>query len=343
MNKTILAAAAAFACCATLSAQQSNDFAGRTLVIHHTDGTTTEIDAATVDYLDFRDGGSVEPADPKVGDYFYSDGTWSDGGLVSINPDGTDPVWAEPRPVPAAGKTVIGIVCCTDQERIAEADKAAGFTHGYVLACKNASDPIERLNGQSFATVRWIVGMPEFEETQVVKSCKSWYQTLNGRQQTEFMLSYFGADAAIKCPAFYYSSTGFLAAPENTSGWFLPSTGQLWDALANFCGNDVAQAMVSWRNISYAVDAGYNDTNPQGPNPLDMFNAVYAPVDPAQKDILAPDDVVHKYATLWTANRYNTEGAGIFNIGIDYSGKNLMEAYLDWFDGDAFARPMLAF
>lgn len=36
----------------------------------------------------------VPPLDPpKIGDYFYSDGTWSDGGLVSINSDGTQVEW----------------------------------------------------------------------------------------------------------------------------------------------------------------------------------------------------------------------------------------------------------
>ena len=49
-------------------------------------------------------------APPKVGDYYYSDGTWSDGGLVSIDADGLNPVWAEEKPAPVEGKTVIGIV-----------------------------------------------------------------------------------------------------------------------------------------------------------------------------------------------------------------------------------------
>ena len=50
---------------------------------------------------------------PKIGDYYYSDGTWSDGGLVSIEADGLNPVWADTKPAPVAGKTVTGIVCRT--------------------------------------------------------------------------------------------------------------------------------------------------------------------------------------------------------------------------------------
>lgn len=334
------------ACFSASAEEPASDFAGRILVIHHTDGTTTEVDAATVDYLDFKDGSvdPIVPAAPKVGDYFYSDGTWSDGGLVSINPDGTDPVWAEVRPAPLSGKKVVGIVCNVDPSRIAQADLDAGYTHGYVLACKNAYDPSERYQGKTFKTVRWVVDEAEFEETPVAKSAKTWYQTINGRENTEYILNFFGSNAATKCPAFYYSSVGFSEpAPEGTSGWFLPSTGQLWDALANFCGNDVATLMKEWRNISYAIDAGYCDVNPAGENPLTHFNHMYELVPEENKDVLQPDDNVHKYACLWTANRYNNESACEFNIGIDYSGKNLIEGYPDWLDADCFARPMLAF
>ena len=48
-------------------------------------------------------------ADLKMGDYLYSDGTTSDGGLRKLYPDGT--VETAPQTVaPEAGKTVIGIV-----------------------------------------------------------------------------------------------------------------------------------------------------------------------------------------------------------------------------------------
>ena len=79
-----------------------------------------------------------EPSEPKVGDYFYSDGTWSDGGLVSIEADGLNPVWADEKPAPVAGKQVIGIVFQTNPERMAASDVAAGYTHGYVVAVRFA-------------------------------------------------------------------------------------------------------------------------------------------------------------------------------------------------------------
>ena len=46
----------------------------------------------------------------KAGDYLYTDGTTSDGGLRKRYPDGTAPVIADPKPQPIEGKTVAGIV-----------------------------------------------------------------------------------------------------------------------------------------------------------------------------------------------------------------------------------------
>ena len=45
----------------------------------------------------------------KLGDYYYSDGTWSDGGLRKLYADGSME-WAEAIPQPESDKTVIGIV-----------------------------------------------------------------------------------------------------------------------------------------------------------------------------------------------------------------------------------------
>lgn len=136
MKKYILPVILFFAACGTGLAQTAdgNDFAGKNMLIHHLDGSTTKVDASTIEYIDFEDAEPVEPAEPKVGDYFYSDGTWSDGGLISIDANGTNPVWAEVKPAPLAGKTVIGIVCSVNPDRMAAADKEAGYTHGYVLA-----------------------------------------------------------------------------------------------------------------------------------------------------------------------------------------------------------------
>lgn len=41
---------------------------------------------------------------PKIGDYLYSDGTWSDGGLISIDPMDSIPCGRRRNRLPSKGK-----------------------------------------------------------------------------------------------------------------------------------------------------------------------------------------------------------------------------------------------
>ena len=162
---------------------------------------------------------------PKIGDYYYSDGTWSDGGLVSIEADGLNPVWADTKPAPVAGKTVIGIVCQTDENRIAAGDKEKGYTHGYVVAVKNA-------HSADSQTVQYSTDN-DFASTPKAKIASTWYGNVNGYEETMKTVSDYGPNLATWCPAFDLTVNNFsLPAPETSSGWFLPSTGQLWDMVA---------------------------------------------------------------------------------------------------------------
>lgn len=85
-----------------------------------------EVDIVTVNSNAWTDSGSTEDiianADPKIGDYFYSDGTWSDGGLRK-SADGSIKI-ASPKPAPVltnpntgAARKVVGIVFQTDWNR----------------------------------------------------------------------------------------------------------------------------------------------------------------------------------------------------------------------------------
>ncbi len=86
----------------------------------------------------------------KIGDYFYSDGTWSDGGLRKIYADGSMKI-ASPKPAPVLQtkseieRRVIGIVFQTDPSRIGTAEKSKlgeGNVHALVMALKNTATDI---------------------------------------------------------------------------------------------------------------------------------------------------------------------------------------------------------
>jgi hypothetical protein len=309
-----------------------------TMRVHLASGETVSYLFSDVDHIDFVNTSDTpdDPtvvADPKVGDYFYSDGTWSDGGLISINADGTEAVWQEVRPAPLAGKTVIGVVFTTDQSRMAQADIDAGYTHGYVISCKNVTDP----NHQFEETV-WYTREDEISLTTPVKLGTTWYATLTGSYDTEKILSSYPDDADYMVPMFYYGSVEFKdAAPENTSGWFIPSTGQMWDCLANLCGSANAAEMKPWRTMSY--DATYYCTSNAANNALDMFKKAFEQIpdaDPLSYDTMASSS--RQYVSLRTSSRYEDDSSDIFNIGND-----LIECMAAWLNEDCHARPILAF
>lgn len=177
----------------------------------------------------------------KIGDYFYSDGTWSDGGLRKIYTDGSMKI-ASPKPAPVLQtkseieRRVIGIVFQTDPSRIGTAEKSKlgeGNVHGLVMALKNTATDIQ-----------W-----SHEENNLgdVKDCWSKseiYSDISGLHNYTKILDHANSIGGIEAyPAFeavekwndMYSINEYRP-PRNTTGWFIPSSGQWWDILQNLGG-----------------------------------------------------------------------------------------------------------
>ena len=168
----------------------------------------------------------------KIGDYFYSDGTWSDGGLRKRYDDG-NMVIADPKPAPVltnpktgASRTVVGIVFQTDKSRIGakEKEKLGGEdkVHGLVMCVKNAA------TNQKWSTA-WNIGEFPKECATIADS----YNDISGYGNCEHIRSSHGSFD--NYPAFKdadgYNTT--CPVPTTTTGWYLPSVGQLWDIFQN--------------------------------------------------------------------------------------------------------------
>lgn len=166
----------------------------------------------------------------KIGDYFYSDGTWSDGGLRKIYADGSMHIDYY-KPVPLRGKTVVGIVFQTDKSRIGkkEKEKLGGEdkAHGLVMAVKNAN------------AAEKVIWSNESRYLDLLNDCVSKsnnYSDISGYGNCESIRSLEGNFD--KYPALQavdgYNTT--CPVPTTTTGWYLPSSGQWWDILQNLGG-----------------------------------------------------------------------------------------------------------
>ena len=166
----------------------------------------------------------------KIGDYFYSDGTWSDGGLRKIYADGSMHIDYY-KPVPLRGKTVVGIVFQTDKSRIGKKEKeklgGENKAHGLVMAVKNAN------------AAEKVIWSNESRYLDLLNDCVSKsdnYSDISGYGNCESIRSLEGNFD--KYPTLQavdgYNTT--CPVPTTTTGWYLPSSGQWWDILQNLGG-----------------------------------------------------------------------------------------------------------
>ena len=194
--------------------------------------------------------------DLKMGDYLYSDGTTSDGGLRKLYPDGTVETATE-AVAPEAGKTVIGIVFHAGRHATDASDYTkplnaggptlAGEVRGYAVAITDAC-LYDVWNGG----VLWATKPNDKSDFDFVidvsDNLDDWNGYANCQVMHDYVTAHAGEDwemrhfqAAWSCetygnrtldyegnPTSDYEWQAPLRAPAGTSGWFLPSCGQLW-------------------------------------------------------------------------------------------------------------------
>ena len=190
-------------------------------------------------------------ADLKMGDYLYSDGTTSDGGLRKLYPDGT--IETAPEAVaPEAGKTVIGIVFHAGRHATDASDYTkpltaggptlAGEVRGYAVALTNAHNGI-------YGTY-WVTGpngeygfesgaSTDENDWNGYANCQAMHDYVAAHADEGWEMRHFRAAWACETygnrsldydgnPTSAYEWQAPLKAPAGTSGWFLPSCDQLW-------------------------------------------------------------------------------------------------------------------
>ena len=202
----------------------------------------------TEDYIEYG------ASDLKLGDYYYADGTWSDGGLRKLYPDGkyeADTI----APLKGPDKRIIGIVIyagrhATDNSDYTKALTEGGPTisgnvNGYAMAITNATGTRTSITDDRPA---WLIGPGGAGdyiydlESYISTNQYNWngYANCQGIHADEgFEMRHF--QAAWVCEIYGYRNWDYdgsvngrdytwqklLKAPAGTSGWFLPSIGQL--------------------------------------------------------------------------------------------------------------------
>ena len=162
-------------------------------------------------------------ANAKLGDLFYSDGTF--GTTLEV------------------GKTPIGVIAYLDQEGTDDdeiTEKSNGAGHGLVLCLKDAA---------SGADAQWSTETSAFEfgEDAKVADVDALKRTTNVSGYTNTKTLAEKTDAATKYKAAYAAKNyAGLTAPTGTTGWFLPSA-QQWMKMQTGLGA-LEESVFTWNS-----------------------------------------------------------------------------------------------
>ena len=168
----------------------------------------------------------------NIGDFLCSDGS-------IISPDN----------LASSGKTPVAIVFST---ATTVTDQANGYTHGYAMALKNVHS-----SGSTVGTYKWANSSTDESNLPNISSdtWKSRRADLEGRTNTSFI-------STSSYPAGYAAKTTYASqatAPSNSSGWFLPSSGQWYYILVNLGGMSATPGNVwGWSNKSSTAASNLN-------------------------------------------------------------------------------------
>lgn len=252
-----------------------------------------------------------KPENAAIGDFYLSDGT-----LLDKNKTLTEDEKSK----------VIGIVFQTDPDRIGQAEKDAlgGKAHGLVMAVKLANNGL---------VCKWSTGQTDTSLPNI-ETVQAAYQDVNG------LSNYNNISKTSDYPAFQAVASFDVPAPKNSTGWYLPSIGQLWDIAANLGGmksdmepyKDVTSSNFYFKFQSGSDDGGNHYMPEFGEGTLlANINAYLSVLD--SKDLFVDAD-----APLWSSSEYSSSVARDSQFGTSYLhiyGDNKVNAY--------YVRPVLAF
>lgn len=213
---------------------------------------------------------TYQASDLKIGDYFYADGTWSDGGLRQITSQGY--VWEEPKPSPQSGKTVIGLVFSTDLDRMGQGEKEAlailgTEPHGLVVSTKavNSNTYVKWYdNNGNYTRDETEIGIPEIsseatpeEIYRLADADIEGYRSnmiIRTERKADLEAGYYPAFAAAM---EFASQAGGPDKNAKTTGWYIPAHGQLYDFVRNLTGANLTGSnfvhdtpgIIYWMNL----------------------------------------------------------------------------------------------
>lgn len=164
-----------------------------------------------------------------------------------------------------AAAEVIGIIYTIDPARIGEAEKdmLGGNVHGAVMATRDVEDQFNTFSWSTVQLDESLIGLADIIGDSPAATVRMALNDLSGLQRLDILRSKRPDDyAADIYEAFSFTARHQPAAPQRTTGWYLPALGQWLDIVKNLGNVPVDPDMTFgqpdlfyWKELGAALSA----------------------------------------------------------------------------------------
>lgn len=206
------------AAAAVMAAASVLTVSAQTFTVYPKNGVPVTYAPSDIDHIQFFEG---EPdrvvVEPKIGDVFYSDGTWS----TKLD----------------KSKEAVGVIFWLGDPTAQDAALKRDYpecTHGLVIAAKPNMEPFAwqiGLDDSSMSVGDWVEANTEYESVLSMYGSDTRRNMIAGYNNTKALEAYNNSEYGQISPVMAYARVVAFRnenpVPEGTSGWYLPSVKEL--------------------------------------------------------------------------------------------------------------------
>lgn len=239
--------------------------------------------------------GYTATRDLKVGDYYYADGSICPGDMTSIPPSGC-----------------VGVIFSTETSAT---DQANNWSHGYVIALNNTGT--SNIKWKNVATADDGYDVFDIETTDNGTKDASFQKLIDDLDGYTSSKKITDNSDEVTHPAFFAAKNYAVSIPETTSGWYLPSMGQL-ALVVNNLGVIDGTKFTAQNCSEKASNAKFDENGENAPAVIERIDGIFKKVGGSLRSELA---ITEKDWNLrwWGCGQTSFTGDGISNPQNSYA------------------------
>lgn len=194
--------------------------------------------------------------DLKVGDYYYADGSICPGDMENIPSNGC-----------------VGVIFSTETSTT---DANLGWSHGYVVALNNTGTSNIKWKNVATADDGYdVFDIDATDKTSKDNSFQALIDHLDGYTSSKKITD--NSNEATH-PAFFAAKNYAVSIPETTSGWYLPSMGQLALVMNNLGVTDESKKFTAQNCSEDSSNPKFDQNGEDAPAAIERMNDIFKKV-----------------------------------------------------------------